>query len=184
MSVDSSAKVIIGFEVFHSDFWEQKKWKDDFLSCPSGHKFSDTQTSGEERGKFCSSCGGEWAYQDHQEMVPTHNFKKFCDQKNLAPEDVWAQEETHHEEQASSDISLDLLPADTYNDSESKTSTMVLGMELSVARQIESGGYGYSSQNKGIDEKTIVESFDKVREVANALGIDRPPVLYLTTYCG
>lgn len=64
--MECNARVIVGLEVQHEDFWTEKVHKDDFISCPNGH---EGQT-----GKFCSECGAALGYQEHTKLVANPNF--------------------------------------------------------------------------------------------------------------
>jgi len=188
MGVSSSAKVVIGFEVLHSDFWTDKTTTDDFLSCPEGHK-------GGVEGKHCAECGGKIGYQEHSETVPTDNFAKYVaalnEQRikeglngNIEPNEIWESEYDDPEERVDPDY-LDgygLYCVDPINTADLDDKTLALGSEVMSVRGICSGGYGRENTDP-MDERAISETMSEVMALANKLGIDRPPMLYLTTYC-
>ena len=183
MGASGSATVVIGFEVHHSDFWEQKAWKDDFVSCPNGHKGGDP-------GKFCSDCGGKIEYQNDKKWVPTENFRAYCEAMREAgstwvePECTWdPNPDCHHDERVSrTDFDgLNLLCADPYQDAERDGDVLVLGVEPKEVEDICSGGRG-REQVLGLVELT--DTFSQCTRLARKLGLaDRPVKLYLCGYC-
>lgn len=179
MGVSSDASVLIGFEVQHSDFWQEKVTKDDFVSC------SDCNAKGGQAGKFCSECGGRLGYQEHRRMVANPNFAKWIgddDPKGRAGE-AWDPDPTlHPDEQAGVAFEpFALCCADPVGDCDEECKTYVLALKPMEINGICSGRYG--SKSNALDEAEITKLFSQTREFANKLGIDRPVRLYLTTYC-
>jgi hypothetical protein len=184
MSVSSSAKVIIGFEVLHEDFWDEKESKDDFVSCENGHK-------GGQEGKFCSECGEEFAYQEHNEIVCNPNFAKFVgdsDPEGKAGE-AWNPSicrSTEDQFGSGSDCwpdGFDLYCADQVSGSDDEDEVRVIGMAPLKVGDIGGGGSWGNSKDNTLDEKQIDHYIGEARDLANKLGIDRPPMLYLACHC-
>ena len=180
MGVSATASVIIGFEIHHDDFWEEWTETDDHLSCPKGH------TANAKKGKHCSDCGGVFDHQTRDTTTPTENFAKFCKARKLKPQDTWDRDSgVGYDDQADRNAfdGLEVLVADGYHDSEmcGEPELLILGSELLGNGDILEGGSGGTDE---LDEKALKGHFDKCRKFANALGIDRPVKLYLTTSCG
>jgi len=180
MGVSSSASVIIGFEVRHEDFWVTKTVKDNFISCPSGHK-------GNKVGKFCPDCGGELDYQSREETTINPNFEKYIgdnDPQGPAGEAWNPEPERYREEQMGSSgwpKGFSLHCADAMGGSDDDEVLRVIGVEPLAVGDI-CGGCD-TSKTQSLDERDISELFSDVQDLANKLGIDRPARLYLTTYC-
>lgn len=170
MGASASATVVIGFEVHHSDFWEHKVWMDDFVSCENGHE-------GGERGKFCSDCGEMIAFQTRRKWVPTGHFKRYCDAKNIQPDETWDPDPDCYRRGFDD---LHLLCADATQDSESTRDLLVLGCEFLKVKDICSGE---DDSVQSLDDAQLAKAFTNCRNVAHKLGIDRPVKLYLCGLC-
>jgi hypothetical protein len=188
MSVSASVKVVVGFQVHHSDFWTTKEWLDDFVSCPDGHKQEDT------KHKRCPECGGGFAKQHHTEKVPTEHFAKWIAEANKDKE---------YKPEAREYVDPEFNPRYSVEDqtgsfgnfqwqrADASYSTMgnvphnpiwVIGTELAGIWDImSSGGEGHEN---AWDERQLLEQFSKVRALSHALGIDQPVKLYLSTNTG
>lgn len=184
MSADASAKVIIGFEVRHEDFWIEQVQVDAFVSCENGHR-------GGQEGKFCSECGGLLGYQRHSRMVANPNFAKFIgdDDPEGPAGEAWNPEVMCCAEEQFSASSwpkgFGLHCGDRKSGSDDGDKMRVIGKAPLRVGDI-CGGMGHSygdSKTHILDERGISELFDEVRDLANKLGIDRPVQLFLTSYC-
>lgn len=173
----SSATIVIGFEVHHSDFWEQKTWMDDFVSCANGHK-------GGERGKFCSDCGTKCGFQTHQKWAPTPNFLVYCSAKGVQPEETWDPNPKGYFGDRADDNGFDgllLLCADATQDSESTRDLFVLGCESLKVKDI---CRGEDDHVLSLDWDGLTNAFAQCSELARILGLhNRPVKLYLTGLC-
>lgn len=179
--MECNARVIVGLEVQHEDFWTEKVHKDDFISCPNGH---EGQT-----GKFCSECGAALGYQEHTKLVANPNFAALvgdADPKGRAGEAWNPERDFCSEDRANPNAfgihELQLLCVDGELGVDDAPQVLALGF---VIHDVGSIGEGYgSSKPLGISESSLEHYFGLCRDLGTKLGIDREPQLYLHTSCG
>lgn len=180
MGVSASASVFIGFLVNHDDFWSETTQVSKQPECPKGHPGVD--------GKFCQDCGGRITTQKRTVKVPTSRFKAFVDEYNKTAtskpsyEEVWDPDPQHPEEQYDPDPfgGLELECVDAKDHSEHDEENLALGESILSVHKICGGPID------GINAITLDEIKTKmieVEKVRNALGIDRPVQVFLTSYC-
>lgn len=78
MSADTSANLVLGFEVTQTTFFTTRSTG---IKCPNGHRPK------EGAGKFCDSCGGK--FQDTVEECATPDFAALAKRLGYSATDLW-----------------------------------------------------------------------------------------------
>ena len=136
MGVSVSVRIVIGFQVYHEDFWTTESWTDEHKSCDEGHP----QTT--SKHKHCPECGGEFEFQRHTEKVPTERFAEWVAENhpNDLPDEIWDPDDDcgclEDRINGSCFAPFTVCYVDTKVDSEVGAKTLVIGIRGPEIRRI------------------------------------------------